>query len=135
VSEVESGAEHTELPLIGLNVCLKRSSIYRLVSGLIGKSYLADFAHHILQDFHAINQPGQFFIAYFVTRGVSGIDIGAAQQFEAALRKSSISRPCLDQRWRDPFGLGSQEIEFVRLWAVKRQNRRAIQMNEPPLPS
>ena len=64
-------------------------------------------------------KPVQFFGGDGVVRGVARIDVGLAQQFEAATAKPVASRPCRDEFWRDILRLAAQEIEPVRLWGVQ----------------
>lgn len=81
----------------------------------------------VLQDSNALDEPSEFFDRDLVVWRIAGIDIGAAQQLEVALREALFARPRLDEFGGEPFGLAAQEVRLVTLRAVQAQNeQRAV---------
>ena len=46
-----------------------------------------------MQQLHALDQPGQFFVRDDVLGGIPGLDIGALQAGEGSLGEPGIARP------------------------------------------
>lgn len=72
----------------------------------------------------AVDQPGQFLVGDLVVRGVASVDVGAAEQFEAALFEAAAARPGLDQPRVRLFALRPQEAELVGLGTVERPDQQ-----------
>jgi hypothetical protein len=91
-----------------------------MIAALFGAMFGADRGDDVLQCLHAIGQPDEFVAGDFVGGRITGVDIGAIEPGEASLGETGIARPGGDQPGRDAFGLGTQEGQAVRFWALCR---------------
>lgn len=88
------------------------------------QTFSADFTHQRLQHRDPLADPFELGRRDLVMRRVAGVDIGLAQQLEAALTELGVSRPCRNQGQVVAFGLRSQETQLVRLGAVEGQDEQ-----------
>lgn len=77
-----------------------------------------------LKGLHAIDQPGQFLVADFVSRRIARADIGAIEACKAALGETVIARPYVDELRSETFSLRTQKDQPVRFGAVERQDEQ-----------
>ena len=84
----------------------------------------ADHLDDLPQDLDALGEPFELVVGDAVVRGVAGIDIGLAEQFEAAPLEAGSARPGGDEALVELLALRAQEAELVRLGAVQRRHQQ-----------
>jgi hypothetical protein len=63
-----------------------------------------------------LGEPREFLVGDVVMGRVARVDIGLAEQFEAAAAEPVVAGPGFDQRGGDLFALRAEEIEAVGIW-------------------
>ena len=81
---------------------------------------LAVGSHEVLKHSDPLGQPGQFRSADLAARGIAGIDVGAAQKFEAVLLELGFPQPRRGQARVMLLAPGAQEFQLVGLGELRR---------------